>query len=417
MRMNLVLLTVALWVVPALAQEGPFTVVDAVHAARQSHPTARQADAVLEEARGERRASLSLESPAFAIEYEGVPEGAGVDAYEERRLSLAQGFDFPLRYIWHSRRQNALVDAAGNRRQTLLLDLERDVRTAFIDAWFATERQEAIEQYTASLDTQAQSFRRMHEVGRIADLDLSRAEAEAAETRSQLRSAQAVREAARVRLRNLAGLDKLPSELVNPLAADWVPPDTNQTIANNPILGTARDLADAAGEAHTLAATSWLPRIEASGFRQRVPGAQDGSDFWGVEIGVSVPLWYWLGGVGEIEAASARKRTATAEVQQRQIELGSEWRAAVEKLAAGRERVETFETILIPTSESVQQLARRSYEAGRASYLDVLEAQRTLLQRRIEHLESIRDLALTQTTLDLLAGRSILSLNDEEMEQ
>lgn len=417
MRMNLVLLLAALWVVPVLAQREPYTVADAVRAARQSHPVTTQADAFLDEARGERRANLSLESPTFAIEYEGVPEDAGLNAYEERRLALAQEFDFPLRYIWHARRQNALVEAAGNQRTSILLELEQDVRTVFINAWYADERLAVLKQYATSLDTQAQTFRRMQEVGRIADLDLSRAEAEAAETRSQLRSAQAARDAARVRLSNLTGHAELPAELTNPLVTDWALPADGDGITDNPMLLAASDLADAAGEDHTLAATSWLPRIETAGFRQHVPGAPDGSDFWGVEIGLSVPLWYWWGGLGEIEAASARKRTAVAEIQQRRLMLESDWRTAVEQLAAESERVETFETTLIPTSESVQRLARRSYEAGRASYLDVLEAQRTLLQRRIDFLESVRDLALTQVSLDNLSGRSILSMNPEEMER
>ncbi len=410
----LLLLMAAWWEAPVWAQDEPLTVADAVRTALHHHPAATQADAFLDEARGERRANLSLESPAFAVEYEGVPKDAGLDAYEERRLALSQEFDFPLRYIWQARRQNALVDAAGNQRQSILLGLERNVRTAFINTWYAAERLVVLNQYATILDTQAQAFRRMQEVGRIADLDLSRAVAEAAETRSQLRSARAARDAARVRLANLIGQPDLPAELTSPLMTNWEPPDAGRGITGNPMLIVANDLADAAGEAHTLAATSWLPRIEAAGFRQRAPGAPEGSDFWGVEVGLTVPLWYWWGGVGDIQTASARKRIAVAEVQQRRLELESEWQAALEQFAAERERVETFQTTLIPTSESVQRLALRSYEAGRAGYLDVLEAQRTLLQRRMDYLESIRDLAITQVTLDNLAGRSVLSRNSEE---
>ncbi|GBE29916.1 cobalt-zinc-cadmium resistance protein CzcC precursor [bacterium BMS3Bbin04] len=153
------------------------------------------------------------------------------------------------------------------------------------------------------------------------------------------------------------------------------------------------------------------------GFRQKVPNALDGSDFWGLEVGLSIPIWYLWGGVGEIEVAAAQERSAWANVEIRQLELKTEWQAAIAQLQAEQERVKTFEQFLIPTSESILRLAHRSYETGKASYLDVLEAQRSMLQRQLDYLDSIYDLERIRITLDQLAGRSILTTNSVPMER
>ncbi|MCB2212185.1 TolC family protein [bacterium] len=417
MRTILVLLVVVVLALAANAQSQQWTVADAVIAARDHHPTYIEAAAILDQAKGARRSSLSLDSPSFSVEFEGIPEGAGVNTYEERRLALFQEIDFPLRYFWQIKKQNALVGAAEFQQQLLLMDLEREVRSAYLEAWFADERLAVLERYAASLDTQALTFRQMRDVGRIADLDVSRAEAEAAEVRSDLRISQSDQSAARARLENLTGYTTLPTKLANPLQSNWVPPIDGAVWANNFDLLSARKLADAADNDQTLAATSWLPSLEIGGFRQHVPSAVEGSDYWGFEVGLSVPLWYLWGGIGEIEVATAQKRSAWASVGKRQLELNTEWQESFAQLQAVRERLNTFEQVLIPTSENVKRLALRSYQAGKASYLDVLEAQRSMLQRQLGYLETTRDLESIHIALDQLAGKSIVASNTEPMER
>ncbi len=417
MRTFFVLLMVIVSAFAAEAKDQPWTVTDAVQAARDHHPAKVQAKSILEEAKGARRASLSLDSPSFSVEYEGVPEGAGLDAYEERRLAVSQEIDFPLRYIWYARQQNALVDAAEFQQQLILLELEQEVRLAYLEVWYADEQLARLERYASSLDTQAISFQQMRNVGRIAELDVYRANAEAAEAQSDLGVKSAEWMAARTWLANMTGRAELPSKLVSPMEVDWITPLSESGWTDNLNLLGAREVADAAKEGQILAATSWLPTIEVGGFRQKVPNALDGSDFWGLEVGLSIPIWYLWGGVGEIEVAAAQERSAWANVEIRQLELKTEWQAAIAQLQAEQERVKTFEQFLIPTSESILRLAHRSYETGKASYLDVLEAQRSMLQRQLDYLDSIYDLERIRITLDQLAGRSILTTNSVPMER
>lgn len=415
MRTILVLLAMAM-VAPSLrAGDGAvWTAQDAVRAALHDHPAGERADALERYARGMRRASLSPGSPSAAVEYEGIPEGEGIEAWEERRVALTQEIDFPLRWVWRLRRENARVEAAVQERRGLLLDLEQQVRTAYLNAWHARERLIILERYAAGVDTQAATFQRMNEVGRIADLDAGRAVAEAAEVRADLQAARADWRAARIELVQLTG-GPPPDSLATPLDSTWREPGSEEAWRENPELLASRSHARAAREQKTLAATSWLPRIEASGFRQRVPGGST-QDLWGAEIGLSVPLWFVWGGVGEVQAASAQKRMAGAESAALERSRRARWEAEREAQRAHRERLETYERTLLPTSETVQRLSRTSYEAGRADYLDVLVAQRTHLQRRLGYLDTIHDLVSSRIALDRLAGRSLVGVNDDVSE-
>lgn len=391
----------------------PWTVEQAARAALENHPMKERADAIVAEARGTKRAILSPDAPRVSYELEGIPSGSELGEYEERRISIQQEFDFPLRTVWRVQRETARLESARQQRRSQLLVLEQQVRQAYATTWYEQERLAILEAFAASVDSQAVTFQRMKEVGRIPDLDASRALAEAAEVRADLKVEQARLKGSWAKLNAWTGQSGTAMQLASPYDSTWLPETDSDPWHASPTLLVARQDVAVLEQERTLASTSWLPAFEVSGFRQYLPEATETSQ-WGAEIGMSIPLWFAVGGVGERQAATARQRIADSDRRNLELTLKAHWQEQVDLYLAQRERAVTFQTTLLPTSAQVLTLARTSYEAGRASYVDVLVAQRTWLERRLDYLDTLRDLVHTHITLDNLAGRSILHVEEGE---
>ncbi|MDP8286935.1 MAG: TolC family protein, partial [Candidatus Electryonea clarkiae] len=62
----------------------------------------------------------------------------------------------------------------------------------------------------------------------------------------------------------------------------------------------------------------------------------------------------------------------------------------------------------LPLAKESYELAMKSYKTGEASYLEVIDSQRTLLDIQLEHLEIKAALADVTSEIDRLAGRSVI---------
>lgn len=406
MRISFILLVCFLSTSSLLAQV--WTVQDAVESALATHPEAQRVIQVVEEARAQRRARLSLQSPSMFMEYEGIPNGSGIDNFEERRVGLSQDIEFPLRYLWIANQANVEIRKAGLQGENDLLDLEVQVRDNYLDAWSLSERKKILQFYVATLDSQAGTFRKMLEVGRASDLDYQRAVAEKLEAEQDLILLSRQVTASRHRLARSTGIEIIPDSLIAPLPQETVDHPDALVYLRNPAWKVKKAEVDYARIERKLAATSWMPSFELTGFKQRIPVEND-PDFWGIEVGLSLPLWYWWGGAGEIQASTARFRQVQSQVAALEIDLGSEWSEQLAVHQAAASRHQAYLESLLPTSEEIARMAQRSFELGQASYLDVLEAQRTRLQRRFDYIDSVVSLVSSHIALDRLQGRSIIN--------
>jgi cobalt-zinc-cadmium efflux system outer membrane protein len=141
--------------------------------------------------------------------------------------------------------------------------------------------------------------------------------------------------------------------------------------------------------------------------------AEHDPDFWGIEVGLSVPLWFWWGGRGDIQQARAKKYIAENELKAFEIELASNWNRSYQDYQSAYEKNQIYEKELVPLALETSTLAEKSYSLGEATYLEVLEAMRNHNEIQLEHLESKVELYQIITEMDRLSGESILSTNNQ----
>lgn len=108
-------------------------------------------------------------------------------------------------------------------------------------------------------------------------------------------------------------------------------------------------------------------------------------------LGFSVPLPLWNRNQGNIRAARERIDRADAEQAAAAAELMTELTEGYENLERARAAILILRENVLTGADDALKATTEGYEAGRFSYLEVLEARRTTGAARIQYLQAITD--------------------------
>ena len=387
------------------------TIEEAVKIAVSNHPLISSSKAAVDEAKGGLLSAVSPESPQIAWEYEGVPSGSRLTDYEERRLILSQELEFPLKTYLRYSHSKTVLNRTIYEQSVIRLDLEAQVRELYIEAWEKSEIESILSQNFRAVSEYADNIQKANELGEASLFDAQRARVEAFSARQLSESAIVEKAITADNLIRFIGAESDAFKLENPLkntapysADNAYPSEADE----NPELKLAEYNSKIAGYEKRLTYLNWLPDFEISYFQQHLKVEND-PDYWGMEFGINIPLWFWLGQRGEMKSSKARMRISEAEYHNLVIETANEYNTALGKLKILSKNYELSTDEILPLSRKTLELAKKSYSLGEASYLDVIEAQRNYLKSRLDSIEIAADLYRSIIQLDRISGKSILN--------
>jgi len=146
------------------------------------------------------------------------------------------------------------------------------------------------------------------------------------------------------------------------------------------------------------------------------PPDDNGKDILGVTGGVNLPIWRksLKAGVAEATelqlAAEAGQRDTVAQIRRQLDDLTS-------RIPLTWDRLDLFERVLIVQAEQSLRSAEAGYAAGTLGALDLLDAERVLLEVRIATERTRADYATAVAELEGAAGRPVSSLTGEGEER
>lgn len=167
-------------------------------------------------------------------------------------------------------------------------------------------------------------------------------------------------------------------------------------------------LADTA-RASVAAGTPTAPEIQSRGQRQQ-ERSQEIDNIFGPAFNLTLPLF------DQNQAQIAKARFA---YQQSALQLDALERTVIQAVRQGVDAAQTarrvaeyFHEKMLPQAQSNLELSRQSYQAGRASLIVLLDAQRILLATRRDAVVADRESAITRAELERLTARPINTLLD-----
>lgn len=268
-----------------------------------------------------------------------------------------------------------------------------------------------------ALDTQVEATRRSidlrnggldlqrvrEKAGLTDDFNLRQLEAEVAAARAQLPKLEGNRTGQELALAVLLGRSPRAivegtvargadrGELAPAVVPEGLPSDL---LLRRPDVAAAEQQLIAANARIAAARASLFPRIALTGFF----GSESASladlftapaRIWQIAFGLAQPIFQGGRLFAEVEAVEARERQAVAQYQKTLQEAFREVRLALTVQARARESFEA-ETARVAALSDAYRLARIRYENGLLSQLEVIDAERNLLQAQLNRADALR---------------------------
>jgi outer membrane protein TolC len=344
---------------------------------RRPELQAAQARARGERARVAREGALPDPMLSVGIQNDGF-DGIEIGTMETSYLSvmLSQGLPWPGKRGLRARVAELAADEAGALVDRARLDVEAEVRTAYVELLLARERLVLLDELAALWAQSEELARARYEVASAPQSDVLRAQLE----RSRLRSRRLVLAAEeRQRRQNLNRAAGAPVE-------DDVATSTRlRDLADPPLLPAAEELADAEARSPELrAATLAARRAEARerlASRERFPdlGVSAGvmprgglEPMWQLGVSIELPVLSRRGAaVAEARELARAERAASQTTAQLLGLRVAERRAALEAL---RESLALYRDGVLVQSSATVESTLAQYRVGRVGFASVLEA-------------------------------------------
>jgi outer membrane protein, heavy metal efflux system len=219
-----------------------------------------------------------------------------------------------------------------------------------------------------------------------------------------------------------AGLNRLlgrtlgaPIEPADTLGVPNVPPDLDRleklAMTYRPELrGLQRQRESARANEH-LAQQYFLPDVTLGISRNNIYGEQP---TYTTSIGIDVPIFFWQHQRGEVAEAKHREQELTESYRDVTSQVGQDIRNAYATASTALRQVQFLRDELVPSAEEQYKIASTSYGLGGSSALEVIDAQRTLLDAKNQYTTALGALNDAVADLERATGAPLDSTPDEK---
>lgn len=333
-----------------------------------------------------------------------LPPGAPLERSTYRAtVNVAYELDLWGRLRGASDAARAQLLATQAARDTVRIALASQVVQSYY-ALLAFDMQ--LEATRRTLELRAQNFelqKRRYEAGLIADFNLRQLESEVAAARAQLPALEQRRAAVEIALSILLGRspraitdDAIAVQAESGMLPIAVIPEglPSDLLLRRPDIVEAEQLLIAANARIGVARAALFPRIALTGYL----GSESASlgdlfsapaRIWQLAFALAQPIFQAGRLRAEVDAVQARERQALAQYQKTVQTAFGEVREALVAQARSREAY-AAESDRVAALRETLRLARIRYEHGLSSQLEVLDAERNLLQAELNRIDALR---------------------------
>ena len=393
---------------PNSIEGATWTLESAVRRALDVAPELRAAAAEIRAREGEVERDSAWPNPTVEARADrrlGIDTGRG--GTDITQLAITQ--PLPISRLAHQRAQaEAGVAAARWQARYARLQLEHRTARAFHALQLAQAkyrlaelRSAAAQQYTTGRTGRDRLVRY------LTPLDRARLAILSESARQALAAAEGERREAELQLRSVLALPPIGPTAVAPLVdAGSLPAAAEVSLEEHPALAAARYELEAARRGIDVARASRLADPTVSVFRERDVFGDAERGYFGIALGVQVPLWHANQGEVARSAAEVNRIEAVYDERRRHLEAARrDSRLRLERfIAQGR----GYAANVLEPSERLLALTRRSFAAGEVAVLALLDANNSYFDAAERHLELLAESWLAAADLRLAANLSLI---------
>lgn len=368
----------------SVAQASVLSLDSALAKAMANNPELAAARWEIDIAQGARQQAGLLPNPVLSVDAEDTRRDSRTTS-----VKLSQALEL-------GGKRGARVEVASRGQELAALELERrgnqlraDVLQAYYAALQAQERTQLAGRSLALAERGVNVAQGRVNAGKASPVEATRAQVQLAEVRLELSRGQMEQDIAYQQLARITGSAATDfSAVQEPSRALTTLPASAQLLSRLPETAELR-----------LAEQEIVQREASLGLEkaQRIPdldvsiGSQyDASARERVNLlGLSMPLPLFNRNQGNLLSAARRADQARDLRNATELRLRSETRQALEQWSTARGEVQAFNQTILPAAQHAVDSATRGFEMGKFSFLEVLDAQRTLIGARSQYLAAV----------------------------
>ncbi|MDR3075947.1 MAG: TolC family protein [Synergistaceae bacterium] len=288
-----------------------------------------------------------------------------------------------------------------------------DLFARFYNVLLQERRVETDRSATATLELHLREVTRMSELGLSNRLEVIRASQQLATNKANLVTAEGLYDSAVISLMNYMAI---PPEERRPVAGNLrvlaVSGDREQSLAaamgNRADVGMLENQIEYQANQIEIERSGYRPKITLGGTASFLDRDKGGTydDTWRAELSLTVPILDRNAARGNVIRAEATAAQNKIALEQKKLDIKSGVETAWAELETAAEHLEASERAM-ELAEETLRLAEAGYKEGVTPQLDLLSAQTSLTESRLEHLRSLYNHMLAVVALKVTEGNII----------
>lgn len=385
------------------AQEN-LTLQQAVGLALANNPQVLAAQKEVEVAQARILQAEAFPNLEFSVNWDETPSNFDITQAGERNIGLVQPLEFPGKRGARGRVAKIETRFFEESLQRIKLLASAEVKRAYYQAWLS---QKLVANFEAIADL-LQQFREAatvrYQAQKVPFLEVLRAKTELAKINNELIAERREAQNALAELNRLLGrAGSTPLALGDDFSyqpftktVEMVMNEMRQTSAARRLSET---LVERGRAQMRLAQKSYLPDFTVGLFNQKRDGqppftaenpfGSTVSNLWGIDVGVSIPLWFWKGPRGQAE--EARASFDLAQIQREAVErnVTTAIENAHRSVKAAEAQVRLFEESLLRDMEDELRTGIAHYQTDQIDALNLIDIYRTYTETRAEYYRAL----------------------------
>ena len=300
--------------------------------------------------------------------------------------------------------------AAKNDFAIMLSEVKAATTTGFYELLIAQERERLAASSLALTQRAFDAVKKQVTLGKVPPLEETKARI--AQASVQLELSQAVSEIAiaRQKLFSMIGIkDDLPLQLIGQF--DFMPgipekQDLERRLRSSPHFIKAQIEVEKRLAIANSERAKQIPDVTLSVGAKREQFAGQPTGRHQAIVGISVPLSLFDRNQGNVQESISRADKAKDELASTEIRLRNDLSQAHLRLSSAHMTASLMKNDVLPNAQNAFELAIKGFEFGKFNFLDVLDAQRSLLAAKNQYLRSCTEVHRAATDIQALVGDS-----------
>lgn len=372
----------------------------ALEIAYEHNPKVNQLQNRIEAQRQQQSLSLGISDPQVTYAREGIGQGS----FSEQRWVVSQQLDFPLTAYYRFKSEQENTNSLDLQLQSLKLQLKADVKSAYTELAYAIESSHLAQERVELFKSLRDAARARADLGESSEIDAMQADLQLTEAQNNMEKAYQDIMNARYDLFQTIGLDEEQQtyeisfpDTLHYVAVDIAQNEVLERLQSHPQLKQIQREQSAASYQTKAARSGYLPDFNVTYYRQDFG---NGFDFNGIEVGVSIPLWFGINQSNKVQQSKARYRIVEWRLQDEQLSIKKQAEQAWHGYETTQANIMRFRKSIQEKSKELVDMTQRGYRMGELDLLTLLEAQRTYLRTQQAYYQTLRDYYLRVIQLE-----------------